>query len=171
MACLLYGVIVTVRIPRLTGKWQWHWLIVPALFALFAVAYFSLLTGNDTGWKRFGAASALLVTVLLLGKVRKYRARGLKVLFWLGGPLVVAILTIQVIMDKGDRGPLWPLVLATMAFLYLWRLAALIFDLVFVWHLYIHSSVALKRMGEVVASPYACKQWEEAPSKKTKWIS
>jgi hypothetical protein len=41
---------------------------------------------------------------------------------------------------------LWPLFLATAAFLYLWWLAALIFDLVIVWHYYIRRSMAIKRL-------------------------
>lgn len=45
-----------------------------------------------------------------------------------------------------SKRPIWPLVLATAAFLYLWRLAALIFDLVVVWHYYIRRSVALDQL-------------------------
>ncbi|MEO6875769.1 MAG: hypothetical protein ABI222_13205 [Opitutaceae bacterium] len=41
------------------------------------------------------------------------------------------------------HAPLWPIALAGAAFLYLWRLAALVFDLVFVWHRYIRHSGAL----------------------------
>ena len=44
--------------------------------------------------------------------------------------------------DKGGAHALWPLVLASAAFLYLWWLAILIFDLVFVWHRYIRFSAA-----------------------------
>lgn len=40
--------------------------------------------------------------------------------------------------------PLWPLLLASAAFFYLWWLAILVFDLVFVWHRYIRRSVAQK---------------------------
>lgn len=42
----------------------------------------------------------------------------------------------------GVHGPLWPLLMASAAFLYLWWLATLLFDLVFVWHRYIRRSVA-----------------------------
>ena len=42
--------------------------------------------------------------------------------------------------------PLWPVILASIAFLYLWWLATLIFDLAFVWHRYIRHSVTNKRL-------------------------
>jgi len=41
-------------------------------------------------------------------------------------------------------GPLWRVFAAIAAFLYLWWLAALIFDLVFVWHRYIQSDASLR---------------------------
>lgn len=48
--------------------------------------------------------------------------------------------------DGSEKQPLWPLFLAAAAFLYLWWLAALVFDLVIVWHYYIRSSVAMDRL-------------------------
>jgi len=45
--------------------------------------------------------------------------------------------------------PVWPLVLAGAAFLYLWWLAALIFDLVFVWHRYIRSNTTPKLLKDI----------------------
>jgi hypothetical protein len=44
------------------------------------------------------------------------------------------------------KPPLWPVVLAGAAFLYLWWLAALIFDLAFVWQRYIRQSAAIERL-------------------------
>ena len=44
--------------------------------------------------------------------------------------------------------PVWPVVLATGGFLYLWWLSALIFDLGFVWHRYVRRSVAIDRLAE-----------------------
>ena len=38
---------------------------------------------------------------------------------------------------------LWPLILAALAFIYLWWLAILTFDLAFIWHRYIRNSVAI----------------------------
>ena len=44
------------------------------------------------------------------------------------------------------HAPVWPLLLAGAAFLSLWWLATLIFDLVFVWQRYVRNSVALDRL-------------------------
>jgi hypothetical protein len=44
------------------------------------------------------------------------------------------------------HAPAWPLVLASLAFLYLWWLATLIFGLAFVWHRYVRKSVALAQL-------------------------
>lgn len=46
------------------------------------------------------------------------------------------------------RPPVWPVILSALAFLYLWWLATLIFDLAFVWHRYIRRSVANQRLSE-----------------------
>lgn len=43
-------------------------------------------------------------------------------------------------------GPVWPLFLALAAFLYLWWLAALILDLVLVWHLLVHNPARVRRI-------------------------
>jgi hypothetical protein len=44
--------------------------------------------------------------------------------------------------------PIWPVFLATAAFLYLWWLSILIFDLAFTWHRYIRQSVCHTRLCE-----------------------
>jgi hypothetical protein len=48
-----------------------------------------------------------------------------------------------------QKGSIWPVFLAGAAFLYLWWLAALFFDLVVVWHHYIRSSAILDRLEEI----------------------
>jgi len=50
----------------------------------------------------------------------------------------------------GDIGPVWPVFIATAVFMYLWWLAALLFDLVFVWHLYIRNNRLLERMDAIL---------------------
>ena len=51
----------------------------------------------------------------------------------------------------GGDNPLWPILLAGAAFLYLWWLAILLFDLVFVWHRYIRHSLADISLGSLRA--------------------
>jgi hypothetical protein len=46
------------------------------------------------------------------------------------------------------RPPAWPVVMAGLAFLYLWWLATLIFDLAFVWQRYVRGSVAHDRLEQ-----------------------
>jgi hypothetical protein len=43
----------------------------------------------------------------------------------------------QVVESNLDRGPVWPVLLGLPAFLYLWWLVVILFDLTFIWHLYI----------------------------------
>jgi hypothetical protein len=75
---------------------------------------------------------------------------GLRPLIFLG-TAAVSIVGYHMYLAKEacDVGPLWPVVLATPGFFYLWWLAALIFDLVFSWHFYIRQSRALDRMDEM----------------------
>jgi hypothetical protein len=67
-----------------------------------------------------------------------------------GGVVVVALVAALVWTgDEKDRGPLLPLVLGCLAFFYLWWLAVLLFDLVFVWHRYVRYSVAVRDLREI----------------------
>ena len=72
----------------------------------------------------------------------------LNVLLWPKGVLVdpgpVAIKTVTEVL--APRPPVWPVLLSGAAFLYLWWLAALIFDLGFVWQRYIRNSLANDRL-------------------------
>jgi hypothetical protein len=195
--CLLYGVTVTARIPRLTRIWYWRW-IGPLFYAVSATIFLWMMNGAratsdaqrsvlggrlierlnsalegrhvellninwPAGGTRVALATALILAVLAMSRGQKSQSYGLKPLLGLGFVLVAVLVGLQVYLDQGSKhGPLWPLTMATLGFLYLWWLAALIFDLVFVWHLYIHSSSAMARLGGIMASPYARKEWAQA---------
>lgn len=65
-----------------------------------------------------------------------------------GGLVVVCIVIYRIgTGDARQLPPIWPLVLA--AFLFLWRLAALLFDLAFVWHAYIRRSRVNQLVGDL----------------------
>ncbi len=67
---------------------------------------------------------------------------------------------------RADK-PIWPVVLAAAAFLYLWWLAALLFDLVVAWHHYIRRSAILNRLieiGRVPEQTYQPAPAEEKPA-------
>jgi hypothetical protein len=77
----------------------------------------------------------------------------LNVLLWPKGPFenpgLKAIKTVTEVLAA--HPPAWPVLLSGAAFLYIWWLAALIFDLAFVWQRYVRNSLALDRL----------KQWHE----------
>ena len=47
-------------------------------------------------------------------------------------------------MEPVQQPALWPLLLGAIAFLFLWKLAAILFDLTFIWHRYIRLNVMLR---------------------------
>jgi len=62
-------------------------------------------------------------------------------LLWGGGSATVMILIL--LQHKEEDPPsIWPVAVALTAFLSLWWLAALLFDLIFVWHRYIRHEAA-----------------------------
>jgi hypothetical protein len=77
----------------------------------------------------------------------------LNVLLWPKGPFenpgLKGIKTVTEVLAA--HPPAWPVLLSGAAFLYVWWLAALIFDLAFVWQRYVRNSLALDRL----------KQWHE----------
>ena len=60
------------------------------------------------------------------------------------------------ITHRAIRGPLWPLLIAIFAAIYLCWLGTMFFDLVFVWHRYIRHAVALDFMRNAL--------WQHAKS-------
>ena len=60
--------------------------------------------------------------------------------WWLLG---FGVAVIVFILISHFHMPIWPVVLAGLAFLYLWWLGILLFDLTFIWHRYIRRSVAV----------------------------
>jgi hypothetical protein len=65
------------------------------------------------------------------------------------------------------KAPLWPIVMGAAAFLFLWRLAALVFDLIFIWHRYIRYSGALHFLRRAIL-PAAASATPPAAGGKTK---
>lgn len=105
-----------------------------------SAAFVILLAAAVAGLAAWGSRRNLREwTSGFLGAIRPFfvRARPLVV----PGALLMLVVIIYGMKNGADR-PLWPLVLASAAFIYLWWLAILLFDLVFVWHRYIRNSVA-----------------------------
>jgi hypothetical protein len=168
---LLAGLTVVARLIRLTTSWFWR--IVGALFFVFSVVMYKLLTCKQLlpCWRQWECwqtwfsscvkldvqpdffnrglvwiAVAALVLSIFAGLFRpKWGMRTLLIPGALG--LVWVVVRHLSLNDNGAR--LWPLFLATAFFLYLWWLVALLFDLVFVWHRYIRYSVANEELRTV----------------------
>jgi len=163
ISSVLAGVTVLARIPRLTAAW--HWRALGALVCI-AMGWLGYLVAEPTernfpGERLYlalseigakisvnlpensvtGAALAMIAALLIVVSLSWLAERlspkwGLRMLMILGG-VAIAMILVGPIYNRADRGPLWPVLLATAFALYLWQTVILIFDLVFVWHRYI----------------------------------
>jgi hypothetical protein len=131
--CLLAGVTVAARIPRLTRKWKWHG-IGFAFFAL-SVAAFVGLRGFNGHYDLLGGAAAVILLSFAIR--RAYPTWGMATLLVPGTIALAYVVFADIEKAQGD---VWPVFLAGAFFLYVWWLVALVFDLVFVWHRYIRYS-------------------------------
>ncbi|WP_148218021.1 hypothetical protein [Opitutus terrae] len=82
---------------------------------------------------------------------RPRSGRGQKPMIWLVGVVFVTFAILNEVWRTQPTGPLWRVFVAIAAFLYLWWLSSLLFDLVFVWHRYIQGDAAHKSLRETVA--------------------
>jgi hypothetical protein len=71
-----------------------------------------------------------------------WRSRNSRKILVGAGVTVVGLMLIQLMVEVREEQPVWPVILASLAFLYLWWLAIAMFDLGFIWHRYIRNSVA-----------------------------
>ncbi|HWM90030.1 MAG TPA: hypothetical protein VN493_04630 [Thermoanaerobaculia bacterium] len=152
ISCLLAGITVMARIPRLTKVWTWR-LFGGLVFLLSIGGYhvFRRLTEGRSGfWSRVmtiegpglfvGVAVVLAIAITVASTL--FPKLGMRALL-IPGALAVAYVVYYYI--EGAHGKLWPIFVAGAVFLYLWWLAALLFDLTFVWHRYIRMSVPIFR--------------------------
>lgn len=103
------------------------------------------------GLTRATVATALVILLFWVSGRRP--DWGLKPLLVLGAAAVALVVAIHLRgAPSSEVGPIWAVLVAGVAFLYLWWLAALIFDLVFVWHVYVRQAVALQRMDRIIGS-------------------
>jgi hypothetical protein len=159
---LLLGITVATRIWRLTREWPWRGIgylilvvLIPAALWVgqssgempkFSVSIFGhLLSSTD-----YIVVAGVLVTFITVGSMVK-PSWGLKLLIFSGTATIVTVVSLGIAsIPEKQVGPLWPVFLATAVFLYMWWLAALMFDLVFVWHFHIRHGKALRHMDEMM---------------------
>lgn len=176
LGLLLYASTVCARIPRLvrTRLWpaggglqalRWHlgcvaifgaaaaltaWLL-PGWLADFLgiplARLFSLLLPSEQ--VLVGKAALLLAAagVAASGWFAPRRPRWGRRTLLVCGLLMVAAMISGHLLRAESGAPVWPLVLAGLAFIYLWWLGMTLFDLAFVWHRYIRRSIAQKAMA------------------------
>lgn len=161
---LLLGVTVTTRILRLANSLLWK-ILGFLIWAVCAVAFLLILRSGPTV-KALGNSWDTVVPIDLifalgLGLVvwlstALHPSWGLKPLIALGTTLIAIVVGfhLSTATSAGNVGPIWPVLLATAGFLYLWSLSALTFDLVFVWHLQIRQARALARLDEIIGTPW-----------------
>ena len=168
-AILLVGVTVTSRIPRLTRDVLLR-LVAWLIYALCVTIYLLIIPTNDLPEKGLKiwiesywnlpippGGIRVLVATLMVGIVywvsKTWPLTGVSPLLILGTTATLGIIGYHIATNSiADDAALWPVLLAAAGFFYVWWLAALVFDLVFVWHVYIRQSIALKRMDELVRS-------------------
>jgi hypothetical protein len=153
ISLLLAGMTVFARVPRLADASRGY---IGSLVTVGISAYLYTLMIDPAADRNIsgftgkllpgGSVSIVWVTsaiAILAGIISYLKPRwGLKPLIMLVALTLGAVLwSILGDSPKADR-KLWPVALGGVAFVYLWWLAALLFDLVFVWHRYIRGSVA-----------------------------
>jgi hypothetical protein len=171
---LLLGVTAATRIPRLTSKWRW-WLVAAVLLAASMAVYQVLaVSGSRAALGRVfiepahrAAPSAADVARATLGVqivagllalvsgilASWWPARGVRFLPIIG--MIATTYLIGAMLWSNDEGTeMWPIMLGGAAFFYLWWVATLLFDLVFVWHRYIRHAAALVSIAEIANKGY-----------------
>jgi hypothetical protein len=142
--------------------WQNLWLTWAAdlAVAIAAGAAFGILDWSSHLSSRIGTdpipVIAFWVAILAILIVREYPDWGLGPLLWAGGIGVSFIVVGRMVahaIGKLPVGDLWPVVPGCIAFLYLWWLAALVFDMTFFWHAYIRSSFGIRQIRRLTGCP------------------
>jgi hypothetical protein len=143
---LVLGVTVAARVPRLTRDSRARFLAagVAVILAIVGIWIGEGMKGApDFIWKVPSEAyfvAILLLIGLTLWTTATWPSLGLKPLIVLGTAALAVFVTVGLLSPSaGPLGPVWPVIVAMAGFLYLWWLAALILDLVLIWHLVVHS--------------------------------
>ena len=197
IALLLLGVTAAARIPRLTSRWRW-WCLAAALlavsmeaYALFVVENSRLALGSafiharslmasvgivsatalDAAVATRGVQATAAILALISGVLATWWPRRGVLLLPVIGLAVTSGLIADLLRANHAGVPLWPVVLGALCFFYLWWLATLIFDLVFVWHRYIRHAAALASMVSLSTKGYEAPKYAKAISKAREMLS
>lgn len=181
LTLLLAGMTAAVRIPRVTGSTLW-WLGA-GVFFLAALAVYPILVApvtqrliNDafaflplpvvTVYAQDMTFRFVILVATAIATVWSYwkPARGVWPLLVPGALVALAIVVRVLILDPAtaDAGhpSLGPVLLGSAAFLYLWWLATLLFDLSVVWHSHVRGSTAVETCRKMIPKPEASPESE-----------
>ncbi len=174
LCCLLLGTTVASRIFCLTRHTWWKWFAVCVFTVLTSLYVLLFYLRQEFGTAREIGVSAIISLAFASVvcsvwadrhkiSLRKYPllrlfARGMRPLLIVGGLATAALVVTRIFVATGPppRDPptlhaptsVWPLALAGAVFIYLWWLAALLFDLGFIWHRYVRHSVWQKHLRQ-----------------------
>lgn len=158
---LLVGITVAARIPRLVkieGVYRWRllvlgvyalagglaWLWLPDALTCFVAQRLFGAPAIHAPWVGKTTIIGVCVVVTVIGWFTWRDARVARRAMLICGAfttLVIAGVRVHIF-----HLTIWPVLLASAAFLYLWWIAVLLFDLSFVWHRYIRHSVGAETL-------------------------
>ena len=152
LSLAVFAATASARIPRLARK-PWAWLLAFILatgatyLPLLATMGFKEALSTNSYGLILPCATGVLIAVMGWVSAVAFPRAGMVPMLAAG---VVGIIAIMVCILDGAVQALWPVVGAGSLFLYLWWLAALVFDLSFVWHRYIRMNTGLERTEELM---------------------
>jgi hypothetical protein len=146
VSLLVLGMTVAARVPRLTRDRHARFLgaAVAIILAVLGI-YVGEGMGEGPGFvTKIPSIVYFTAIVLLIGltlvATATWPSLGLKPLIVLGTVALAAFVAQGLYsLPASQLGSVWPVFVAMAVFLYLWWLAALILDLVLIWHLVVHS--------------------------------
>jgi hypothetical protein len=169
LSVLLTCITVTARLPRLVKPNGLRWPVSALVsFAIGAACIYLLcddvlhyLCGPFTAWLGNSVDTLKLEHIVLLAVAAfiastgwwapRKAAYGRRWLIGTGVVLIGYIVVVRLLQSQSlsnSDSPAWPTMLAGLAFLYLWWLGILLFDLAFIWHRYIRHSVAVDTLRQ-----------------------
>jgi hypothetical protein len=162
LTCLLSGITVLGRIVRLI-RFRISGFGYPGALVSFGIgawAYYAL-AGGATQWTvkcafgfmhlGSGAAVGVGLGISLISALicKVWPGTGMYPLIVLGVLASSKVVEQALLPYRGASPPLWPLALAAIGFGLLWTLAALLFDLSFIWHRYIRGNGAMDVLEDI----------------------
>jgi hypothetical protein len=184
IAFLLLGVTASARIPRLTSKWRW-WMFAAVLLVAAMGGYETLVdpksraalgrlfvepahraspSDADVAKATLGVQAVAGGLALVCGILASWwPKRGVRFLP-LAGLVAALVLVVGLLAESANNTKIemWPIIIGAIGFFYIWWIATLFFDLVFVWHRYVRYSVALESVAQITGQGYVQSKLEKA---------